>query len=137
MKRHDWVRRLFGAIEAHRSLPFRWAGRDDSHDCCTFVAACLDAQTGGTYLDDLLQHYTDEASALAYIKSCGGLAETLSRHLKKSIPVSFMRPGDVALVVREGKEFVGICMGDHVFSAGPSAVVSNPREFVTHAWRVE
>jgi hypothetical protein len=123
-------------IEAHRPLPFRWAGRDDAHDCCTFPAACLDAMTDGRYLDDLLANYSDEVTALAYIASNGGLEQTLTRHLREPIRVSFMRRGDVALVVRGGREFVGICAGDILYSAGPEGLITNPRESATRAWSV-
>ncbi len=136
MKRADWVRRLWDTIEAHRPLPFRWAGRNDSHDCCTFPAACLDAMTDGTYLDDLLANYSDEATALAYIAANGGLEQTLAKHLGVPKRVSFMQRGDVALVERDGREFVGICAGDVVISAGPDGLVSNARQFAVKAWGV-
>jgi hypothetical protein len=136
MKRADWVRRLLDTIEAHRLLPFRWAGRDDSHDCCTFPAACLDAMTDGTYLDDLLTNYSDEETAIAYIASNGGLEQTLTRHLGQPKRASFMQRGDVALVLRDGREFVGICAGDVVFSAGPDGLVTNPRQLAAKAWSV-
>lgn len=136
MKRTDWVRRLWDTVEAHRTLPFVWAGRDTSHDCCTFVAACLDAMTDGGYLDALLTHYLDEATALAYIERSGGLEQTLTSHLGEPKPVSFMQRGDAALVVRDGREFVGICLGDVVFSAGPEGLVSNGRKLATRAWGV-
>lgn len=136
MRRADWLRRLWDTLEAHRTLPFRWAGRDDAHDCCTFVAACLDAMTGGTFLDDLLAHYSDEESALKYIASNGGLGQTLDLHLREPIRVSFMGRGDVALIVRDGREFVGICMGQVVYSASPEGLVTNPCELVVRAWKV-
>jgi hypothetical protein len=134
MKRHRWVERLWETIEAHRLLPFRWAGRADAHDCCSFVAACLDAMTEGSYLDELLSNYSDEASALAYIERCGGLEATLTSHLGEPKPLGFMGRGDVALVVRADREFVGICIGDTIVSAGPEGLVTNSREFAVRAW---
>ena len=135
MKRLDWVQRLWETIEAHRLLPFRWAGRDDSHDCCSFVAACLDAMTDGNYLERLLANYTDEATALAFIAANGGLAQTIDLFL---VPkrTSFMQRGDVALVMRDGREFLGVCAGAIVISAGPDGLVSNPRTLAIKAWGI-
>lgn len=136
MRRWDWVRRLRETVQAHRTLPFQWAGRVDSHDCCTFVAACIDEMTGSAHVDELLTHYSDEESAIAYIASNGGLEQTISLYLGEPKAVTFMQRGDAALVVREGREFVGICVGAEIFSAGPDGLVSNPREFATRAWAV-
>jgi hypothetical protein len=134
MKRHDYIRRLWDTIDAHRELPFQWGGRDTSHDCCTFVAACLDAMTGDGYLDRLLAHYQDEDGAKAFIAAHGGLEGALTATLGDPIRIAFMRRGDVVLIEREGKEFVGICTGELVFSAGPDGLVTNPRQYAIRAW---
>lgn len=134
MKRTDWVARLWETLEARRQLPFEWAGRHESQDCCTFVAACLDAMTDGNYLDELLTHYSDEASALAYIEANGGLEATLSKHLGEPKRVSFMGMGDVALVSVGGRELAGICVRDCIVVAGENGIGRLPRKTALRCW---
>jgi hypothetical protein len=135
VKHEDWLDRLWETIEAHRALSFRWAGREDAHDCCTFAAACIDAMVeGGGYVDALLANYDDEASAKAYIQRAGGLAAAISEHLGEPKPLSFMGRGDVALVLERGAELVGVCIGDRIVSAGEHGLIFNDRSLAIRAW---
>lgn len=136
MKRLDRLERLWETIEAHRLLPFRWGGRDDSHDCCTFVASCIDAMSGTRYVDALLEHYVDEPTAKAYIESGGGLAAVISSYLGEPKRIGFMGRGDAAIVVQGETELVGICIGDHVIAAGLKGLVQISRSLATAAWSV-
>src|SRR5690348_14014071 len=98
MRRPDWKMRLWCSLQAQNRVRFAWAGMGDAHDCCTFVAACVDAMTDSNYLEQVVANYNDEASALEYIKRNGGFQQTITKHLGAPIPVSEMASGDVALV---------------------------------------
>lgn len=136
MKRIDWTERLAETLEAHRQLPFRWAGRDESHDCCTLVAACIDAMTGSRKLDALVEHYHDEPSARAYIAASGGLAIAIGQHLGKPKPVSLLRSGDVVVWVRKGIEYAGLVVQDKIVSAGARGLVASHLRRAVTGWAV-
>jgi hypothetical protein len=136
MRRADWLDRLWETIEARRALPFRWGEIDGAHDCCTFVAACVDAMTDSNLVAALRAEYHDQASANEYIARCGGLEAAISSHLGRTKPVAFMKRGDVAIVEVGGIRFAGICIGPHVVSAGPEGLGMNPATCALTVWGI-
>lgn len=135
MKRLDWLDRLWDTIEAHRPLPFRWAGTADAHDCCTFAAACVDAISGRNLVSTMLELYQDEAGALAVIDAHGGLEDLVSSFLGAPAQLGFMQRGDVVVAERDGQKFVGICVGREIISAGPTGLVLNPARLALACWK--
>lgn len=136
MKRADWLDRLWETIEARRMLPFRWGAFVDAHDCCTFVAICVEAMTDRELVPALLAEYSNEETANAYIARAGGLEAAISSHLGAPKRLAFMSRGDVALVEVAGRQFAGVCIGDSVVSAGPDGLGSNPASCALVAWGV-
>lgn len=136
MRRADWVDRLWQTIETHQALPFRWAGKGDAHDCCTFAADCVDAMTGTNYVDLLLAHYRDEPSARAYIEAGGGLRNVISSFLGDPKRISFMNRGDVVIVDDRGTEVVGVCVGRDVLAAHERGLGRYEANLVITCWGV-
>jgi hypothetical protein len=81
MRLVDWRARLDAAIAAHRKMPFRWGGGSTSHDCCTFVASCVDAMTGGDVLERLQRCYFNRGTAFRFIEDSGGLEAAMAGFL--------------------------------------------------------
>lgn len=134
MKRADWLDRLWETIEARREFPFRWGGYAGANDCCTFVAACIEAMTGRDLGPVLLAEYSDEDTANAYIARAGGLQAAITSHLGKPKKLSYMSRGDVVIVETGGIQFAGICLGSNIVSAGPNGLGSNPASYALVAW---
>lgn len=136
MRHADWLDRLWETIETRRALPFRWGEIDGAHDCCTFVAACVDSMTGSTLVEALRAEYHDQDSANAYIARAGGLEAAITSHLGQPKPVGFMKRGDVAIVEAGGIRFAGICIGPHIVSAGPEGLGMNPASSALTVWGI-
>jgi hypothetical protein len=119
VKKPDWLDCLWETIEAHKSIAFEYG----VHDCCTFVAKCLDAMHGSDRLKQILGEYHDEGTAKALIASQGGLKDTVSYFLGAPSLSHHARRGDVLLVETDAGESVGICIGDTVACAGDGVVM--------------
>lgn len=110
-RREDWIDHLWVAInEAVDRAPVFAYG---SHDCCTFVARCVDAMTGSDLLADLQTRYTDKTSALRFIAEAGGFTEAVSSFLGQP-EHGWPRRGDVVLVDTQDGPGVGVCIGPDV-----------------------
>lgn len=136
MRRFDYVDRLWETIEARQRLPFVWAGHEGSQDCCTFVAACVDAMTGSSFLAAMLERYHDAVSAQACINDAGGLAELITEYLGPTKPVARMSLGDVALCQMKGREFLGICARDRIIAATEHGLGELSKKHAVACWGV-
>jgi len=124
MRRADWHARLWAEIERRRAFPFQWGASEGAQDCCTFAAAMVDELTGSNHVTDLLAHYVDEASALAYIAASGGIDAAISTFLGDPAPLSFAQRGDV--IGLTGDIQVGVCIGHKVIAAGADGLIELP-----------
>jgi hypothetical protein len=108
MKRTDWLAQLLQQIEAANKRTFAWG----DHDCCLFAARCVDAMRGSEFAEELRLAYSDQASALAFVSSEGGLEAALTARFGESFPWWKAHRGDLCLVnTPDGIGSVGICMG--------------------------
>ncbi len=131
MRRHDWASRLHAVVEAHYRLPFEWG----KADCCLFAARCVDAMTDREVESQILDYYTDEASAHQFIASFGDLQTTVSQVVG---PVSSGRAtrGDVVLVDGGQGDALGICMGGVVLVMTSAGIGEMPRSAVKAVWKI-
>jgi hypothetical protein len=120
MKRHDWTRRLYDVIEAHREAPFGWG----QHDCCLFAARCVDAMCDTEYEAGLQAEYQDERSAMEYIASFGSIKSAVESWLGDPQNLNFTQRGDVVLFDNDGREALGICLGRDIVTTGETGLVS-------------
>ena len=132
MKRDDWLDRLWETIDAHKFIAFEYG----VHDCCTFVATCLDAMHGSERLKKILVEYHDEKTAKALIKSKDGMLGVVEYFLGKSKPPHAARRGDPVLVESLKGTIVGICIGDAIVCAG-DGVETYPLHLSRAAWCID
>ena len=124
---------LIEFIEAAMRTTFAWG----SHDCVTFAAGAIEAQTGRRVLEAVQGGWTDERSARRALARRRGLAAAVGRILSPVPPALAHRGdigavhdprGDLALVVIEGATIVG---------PGPDGLVRQPRSVLVQAWSVQ
>lgn len=63
----DWEQRLLAWLEQCDPLPYRWG----AHDCCTFAAGAVQAQTGLDFYAPFAGGYSTERGALRALKRQG------------------------------------------------------------------
>lgn len=103
----DWPERLIAFFEARRVRAFSWG----SNDCWTFVVDAVCAMTG-VDTGQRWRTYKTERGALASIKKVGGLRKWVETNIGMEKPKGFAQRGDVVLAVLDGRETLGIVMGD-------------------------
>lgn len=128
--RHDWSSRLFDVIEAHRTRAFEWG----KNDCCLFVARCIDAMTDSQLESSLASRYSDEVSALQFIRDSGGLQSAVSSYLGEPAQGRATR-GDVVLIDGGQGDAVGVSLGSKTIAMGPTGLMVL-RTAVKAVWRV-
>jgi len=105
---------MFAEIDRSAALPFEWG----VNDCCQFVARVVDAMTDSTLVDELREHYHDEATALAFLVDHEGLQFAVTSFLGEPVEARTTR-GD-AVLFEGGEGFsVGICTGPDIVGVGP------------------
>lgn len=133
MKHEDWVGQLFATIEKVSNESFAYG----KNDCCLFAARVVDAMTGTEYAKKLAEMYHDERSALAYINSFGSIQEAVKDWLGEPTNLAFVQRGDVVLFNNEGRETLGICVGDRIVSVAETGVAYVPMEQAICTWKVK
>lgn len=131
MRANNWASQLHAIIESHRTRQFEWG----SNDCCLFVARVVDAMTGSTHEEKLLQMYSSERTALEFIAPHGSLSNTVSVFLGPPSNARATR-GDVVLFDGGEGDAVGICTGPMIVGVGPDGLRSVPREEIRQVWRI-
>ena len=112
MRTHDWPERLQAFFQSRRSMPFSWG----SNDCALFAADAVLAQTGE---DPAADHrgYADERTAIKKIQSAGGLRELVVNAGLRVERVGFAQRGWVSLALMEGRETLGVVVGNGMWAA--------------------
>jgi hypothetical protein len=132
MKRFDWVRRMYDTIDAIQGEPFAWG----KNDCCLFSARVVDAMCDTDFADQLRQEYQDERTAMLYIASFGSIKAALEYWLGKPQSLIYAQRGDVMLFDNDGRDTVGIFVGDGIISTGETGLVRVSKDSALHSWAV-
>jgi hypothetical protein len=142
--RHWATRALDAFLTSRAKTPFAWG----AHDCALFAADGIEAMTGTDIAADFRGEYSDEAGALAAIKTIAG-GETVADAAawcaaKHGIPEwprpLFAQRGD--LVVYEDpttkRPVSGLIhlSGRHIVAAGPKGLMRISISRVLRAWHV-
>lgn len=139
---HWATRELNVFLRARARTPFAWG----THDCCIFPADAIKAFTGVDIAADFRGKYTDEASAMALIKSVTGgstVADAAAWCAQKHGLVEHAYPrmakrGDM-VVMQNGPTLVGGIVhlnGRHLVTVGPDGIVRLPITAVKRSWAI-
>lgn len=131
-KRFDWADQMYSVIAQHESESFAWG----ANDCCLFVARVLDAMTDSSHAALLAEKYSDEQSAIAFIREHGSLAAAVSEFLGAPVEKRAVR-GDVVLFEGGQGDAVGICLGSKIVGMGQAGIQSLGREAIKTVWGIE
>lgn len=132
MRFQSWPEILAKQIEAARSRPFVWG----EHDCALFAANVVKAMTGQDFTKEFIGKYKTAAGATKLIAKNGGLENIATQFLGESMPIYFAGRGDVVLVILEGIESLGICIGTHCAFVGLEKMEFLPLTDCEKAWPV-
>jgi hypothetical protein len=82
--------------------------------------------------------YHDEKTALAYINSHGSIQEAVKDWLgDPCVSTSYTQRGDVVLFNNEGRETLGICVGDRIVTVGETGIAHVSMEQAICSWKVK
>jgi hypothetical protein len=136
MRVNDWVAKLNEQVELANKEPFTYG----KFNCGVFAARCADAiRTEGGAADELLTHFTDEASAREWVGICGGIENLVTERLGEPSEKWWVQTrGDVVLVDTQDGPAVGVSLGDSIAMLTPDAGVTYIKiDKATRVWRVE
>lgn len=121
-RRPDWPERLIEFIEARRVRAFSWG----KNDCAMFAADAVHSMTD-VDIAKPWRGYSDERGAIERIKEVGGLRQWIEVSGLTEKPKGFAQRGDVVLAILEGRDTVGVVMGDGFWCGpGEQALVARP-----------
>lgn len=134
MRREDWSEKLAEMISACRAKEFSYG----DHDCCLFVARCVDAMCDTHYEEQIFAKYKyqSEEEANKHIENDGGLLEMVTDFLGDPMPRAFAMPGDVVLLRDNGQAVLGIVEAHNAVAASKVGFVSLPLKYAIVAWRI-
>lgn len=122
---------MYEAIYAHLGRAFDWG----VNDCCLFAARVVDAMCDSQYEQKILEKYTDEASALAFIAEYGSLANAVSSIIGTPAQGRAHR-GDVVMIHVNERDVLGICVGRDIAIKSTGGVDYAPRSLAKVFWRI-
>lgn len=128
----DWQSRLQACLAERCTRAFEWGVLD----CVLFAADCVEACTG---VDPAAAHrgtYSDAASAARVVLAHGGLAEIAASNLGTEVPPVLAQPGDIGLLLNDGRECLAVCTGATWHAPGAGGVVALPMAQAMRAWRL-
>ena len=128
MRLPDWPERLADFVRARRKMPFAYG----ANDCALFAADAVHAMTG---VDPAAEYrgYSDEREALRIIKDADGMRGLVSLPEK---PAGMAQRGDVVIVLIEGRETFGVCVGENYAAPGVDGLVIRPMAEAVAAFEV-
>jgi hypothetical protein len=130
----DWELRLFKYTSSVLNRPHKWG----EHDCATFAADCVLAETGVDPMADLRGEYGGPLTARRLLNDEG--VNTMSELIAKRLPeieVPFARRGDVVICLDEsGDEFAAVCQGVTAVGPGELGLIHVPMKNAIRAFRV-
>lgn len=129
MKRADWPERLAEFIAARRDTPFAWG----ANDCALFAFDAVAAMTGVDLIPAHRGAWHDARSAAAHEAAIGGLPSAVSALLPQ-IPPAFSGRGDVVLLRHDGRDSLGIHLGDRCAFTGHDGLLFLPPSAILAAW---
>lgn len=136
LRPHDWPQRLAQYIAQHRATPFQWG----AHDCVTFALGWLDCVR-----EDLDPQLEALRASLRYRTAGGALRRMDGRSLEvavdewnelEPVDVALAHRGDLMLIEVNGRQSLGVCVGEHVAGPGVTGLELVPRTAAVAAWRV-
>lgn len=130
MRNQNWPQELAKFTAEAMSRPFVWG----SWDCGLMAANWIERATGEKVF---LAAYTDALSAQRYITQRGGMLAAASEVLGPPMahPMGAGR-GDVALVLIDGRECLGVVLGEQVAGPGAEGLRMAPRNQIIAAWEI-
>lgn len=127
----DWQSRLAALLAASEARPFEWG----QHDCGLFVADAVQAITGHDPGADLRGRYRCAAGAARLLKPLGGVPGLARSRFGDEIPPALAQPGDVGLMLDEGRPTLLLCLGGCWAGPGEQGLARVPAARVAQAWR--
>lgn len=132
MRLENWPEILAEQIKAAEMRPFCWG----KHDCCAFAATVVEAMTGRDWMVPPFAPYETEAEAREIIAEHAGLKGIATACLGEPIAPAFAQRGDVALIVIDGRDSLGICVDYRIAAASVRGLVHVPITEAVCAWYV-
>lgn len=123
---------LIALLEGRASRPFEWG--HDKHDCVSFAAAAVEAQTGENPIRRLGYTWSTERGAARLLNRLGGVAAVADLALTRLPAPAFAHRGDIGLVEIEGRQSLVVIEGELVAGPGLAGLVRGPRSALTLAW---
>lgn len=134
MKKLDgWEIALAECMTSGLKVEHEWG----SHDCVTFAADCVKAQTGEDPLGDLRGSYDSPLTAAKVIKGMGAnsLGDALAKHLTEILPGDARR-GDVVVCWSDDHDFVAVVERHTAVGPGPTGTVHIPLVQIKRAFKI-
>jgi hypothetical protein len=128
----DWQTRFAACLAQRWARPFEWG----QQDCALFAADGVLACTGVDPAADLRGQYDSALTAMRVLELHGGLAGIAASRLGPEIAPALAQPGDIGLVINDGRECLAVCSGPMWLAPGASGLLPMPAASAFCAWRL-
>lgn len=135
----DWERRLADFLDMCAGIPFAWG----AHDCCTFAAGAVRAQTGEDFYRPFAGRYSTASGAMKALRRRGfeSLEGPFTQALGEPVGPLLCQRGDI---VSDGERVGVMWHGGSLFVGGEMAdapthevgLVQVPISRLSHGWRI-
>lgn len=128
MRDQGWPEALAEYVDSRRDAPFAWG----TNDCTSWAAGAIEAMTGER---PPIPAYANEFEAARLLRE-ESLRSRVDELYGPEIAPAFARRGDLVLILVDGRETLGVCVGDHIAGPGRDGVVMVHRSAAIAAWRI-
>lgn len=129
MRVAHWQSRLIETFESAHGRSFRWG----KHDCCQFVARCVEAVTGRDYTE-IFPDYRNRSEAGLIISKYQDLKGLLTAAFGESAHPSKAQMGDPVLIDFGRGPQPAVCMGHLAYAPGRHKLEFRETLTASDAW---
>lgn len=130
MRKENWPRLLETYILQNKDVPFAWG----TNDCWQFSIKGV-AEISDKDLTSLFNYKTIKEAA-KLMDDHGGMMEAANKYFGQSKSVLLAQRGDVVCLSNEGRELLGICIGELSAFVAESGIIMQPTLNCEKAWSV-
>ena len=130
MRKENWPRLLEDYIVQKKDLPFEWG----TNDCWQFSIKAV-KEISDKDLTSLFEYETPRRAA-ELMSEHGGMIAAADKYFGESKSILLAQRGDVVCLLNEGRELLGICVGELSAFVAESGIIMQPTLNCEKAWSI-
>jgi hypothetical protein len=130
MRKDNWPRLLEDFIIERKDIPFDWG----TNDCWQFSIHAV-KEISDKDLTSLFDYQTPRKAA-ELMNEHGGMVGAADKYFGESKSILLAQRGDVVCLINDGRELLGVCLGELSAFVAESGVIMQPTLNCEKAWSI-